>query len=95
MSATSESSALPACDTNPAPSAVTSTVTNRPSRITRKVNPQLGIQDFGNPKNPCCAGRSRAPGHPEGAGLTARSGLAPDERFAVNSLVDLGPGGGA
>jgi hypothetical protein len=28
------------------------------------------------PKNPCCAGRSRALGHPGGAGLTARSGLA-------------------
>jgi len=37
---------------------------------------KLGNQDFSNPKNPCCAGRSRAPGHPGGAALTAPSGLA-------------------
>jgi hypothetical protein len=40
LSATWPSSALPACETRPAPSAVTSTVTERPSRITLKVNLQ-------------------------------------------------------
>ena len=39
LSAISPSSALPACDTKPAPSAVTSTVTWRPSRITLKAKP--------------------------------------------------------
>ena len=43
LSATCPSSAIPARDTNPAPSAVTSTVTRRPSRITRKVKPQRSI----------------------------------------------------
>jgi hypothetical protein len=39
LSATCATSALPACDTKPAPSDVTSTVTGRPSCITIKVNP--------------------------------------------------------
>ena len=47
-------------------------VTHHPQGETSK----LGIQDLSNPKNPCRAGRSRAPAHPGGAGLTARSGLA-------------------
>ena len=46
-------------------------VTHHPQGETSK----LGIQDFSNPKNPCRAGRSRAPAHPGGAGLTAQSGL--------------------
>ena len=40
LSATCASSAVPACETRPAPSDVTSTVTERPSRITLKVNLQ-------------------------------------------------------
>ena len=40
LSATWPNNALPACETRPAPSAVTSTVTERPSRITFTVNLQ-------------------------------------------------------
>ena len=49
-----------------------------PTSVTH--HPQGDLQSsrfatFDKPKNPCCAGRSRALGHPEGAGLTAGSGL--------------------
>lgn len=43
LSATRLINAVPARDTKPAPSAVTSTFTRRPSRITFKVNPQTSI----------------------------------------------------
>lgn len=56
--------------------------------------------------NPCSAGRFRAPGHPGGAGLTARSGLGhllvsgpvarPTEGWLAEELSGLGylePGG--
>jgi hypothetical protein len=45
LSATCANNALPACETKPAPSAETSTVTGRPSRITFKVNPQSSMFD--------------------------------------------------
>lgn len=46
LSATPASSALPTCDTSPVPSVVTSTITDRPSRVTLKVNLQnSGFQD--------------------------------------------------
>jgi tetratricopeptide (TPR) repeat protein len=64
------------------------------------VTSKLGNQDFSNPKNPCGAGRSRALGHPGGAGLTARSGLGDGrirelERWYERVLADptaLSPG---
>jgi hypothetical protein len=46
LSATRASSVLPACETNPAPSALTSPVKTRPSRVTFKVNLQARDQDL-------------------------------------------------
>ena len=68
LSATCASSALPACDTKPAPSAVTSTVTGRPSRITFKVN--LQARDSGPSASPRIPAQpdDSAPPHPGGAG---------------------------
>src|SRR5450755_548589 len=61
LSATCATSAVPARDTKPAPSDVTSAVTGRPSRITFKVNLQARIRTFDKPKDPCSVGRFRAP----------------------------------
>src|SRR5450755_4707927 len=61
LSATCATSAVPARDTKPAPSDVTSAVTGRPSRITFKVNLQARIGTFDEPKDPCSVGRFRAP----------------------------------
>ena len=75
QSATCASSALPACDTKPAPSAVTSTVTRRPSRITFKVNlPKLDSSTFASRR---IAAQPDVPRPPPagGAAVTARSGL--------------------
>jgi hypothetical protein len=89
VSATWPSSAVPACETRPAPSAVTSTVAHRPSRITRKVTSKLGIRTFDKPKNPCCARRCRAPGHPGGAGLPAGSGLVTPMQVALSVFATI------
>ena len=75
--ATCPSSAVPACDTNPAPSAVSSTVTKRPSRITLKVKPpKLGIKDFSNPRIPAQADVSAPPLTPGARPLLHDPGLA-------------------
>jgi hypothetical protein len=49
-SANSTSNATPACDTNPSPSAVTSTVCKRAVRFTTWVSSWVGIRDVSNPR---------------------------------------------
>src|SRR5665213_4327540 len=90
LSATCATSAVPACETKPAPSDVTSTVTARPSRITFKVN--LQARDQGPSTSP------RIPAQPDvsapplagGAVLTARPGLEPPESAVIVNVSALG-----
>ena len=72
LSATCANNAVPACDTKPAPSAVTSTVTGRPSRITFKVNLQARDSGLQQPEESLL---SRTEPRSPGAVLTARPGL--------------------
>jgi transposase len=75
LSAICATSAVPAWDTKPAPSDVTSTVTGRPSRITFKVN--LQARDQGPSTIPMIPAQPDVSASPlaGGAVLTARSGL--------------------
>ena len=68
--------AVPARDTSPAPSASTSTVTTRPLCITFKVNPpSSGFRTSAIPRIPARPDGPAPSAQPEGASLTARSGL--------------------
>jgi Transposase, Mutator family len=72
LSATCPSSALPACDTNPAPSAVTSTVTQRPSRITLKVTSKARDQGLQQSQESLLCRTFPRPRSPRGRGSYCR-----------------------
>ena len=60
-SANSTSNATPACETNPSPSAVTSTVPRRASGFTNWVSSWVACRDFSNPDPHGPGGRSPHP----------------------------------
>ena len=75
----------PACETSPAPSDVTSTVTHRPSRITRKVNPQARDSGLQQSQESLLCRTFPRPRSPRGRGsycaIRARGRGTSDRRF--------------
>src|SRR5215216_3892566 len=95
-SATSANNTAPACDTNPAPSGATSTVKQRPPRITRKVTLQARDQGpSASPRIPVTPD-VQAPRPARGAGVNARSRLvgpcSPDACTGCLPPVNCNPG---